>query len=84
MKKDELKKLIEKYQFAEQQVTKLDDEFGIRLWDSNKPNFYNEYNYIIFNLLEQIYGEANRILIEDYIFEQNSITFDELWNSLNE
>lgn len=84
MTKEQLKTLIDKYKFAEKQISDLDRTYGICLWNSNKPNFYNEYNYIIFNLIEDVFGEKKRILIEDVIFDQTSMTFDELWDILNE
>ena len=83
MKKDELKNLIERYQFAEQQISKLDREFGICLWNSQKSNFYNEYNYIISKLLKEIFKEKSEVL-EEYLFDQTSMTFDELYDYLNE
>lgn len=83
MTKIELKTLCDKYKFAESQISDLDRTYGICLWNSNKPNFYNEYNYIIFKLLEEIFGEQNRMLIEEYLFDQSSMTFDELWDIIN-
>lgn len=83
MTKEHLKTICDKYKFAEKQVSDLDMTYGICLWNSNKPNFYNEYNYIIFQLLEEIFGEQNRILIEEYLFDQSSMTFDELWDIIN-
>lgn len=82
MSKDELKNIIEKYREAEDDVLKLDDEFGIRIWNSEKENFYNKYNYIIFKLLENIYTPEKRELLEEYIFDQVEMTFDDLYNYL--
>lgn len=83
MNKTQFKILIDKYSKAENIVTQLDREFGINLYDSPKENFYNLYNYIIFKLFEQLYGEYGRELIEDYLFEETNITFDELCIKLN-
>lgn len=83
MKKDELKNLVERYKFAEQQISKLDHEFGICLWTSRYPNFYNEYNYIISKLFQEIYKDKSDVL-EEYLFDQTSMTFDELYDYLNE
>jgi hypothetical protein len=83
MKKDELKNLIERYQFAEKQISKLYLEFGICLWNSRNSNFYNEYNYIISKLLKTIFKEKSEVL-EEYLFDQTSMTFDELYDYLNE
>ena len=82
MNKDELKNIIEKYREIEDDVSKLDDEFGICIWNSKKENFYNKYNYIIFKLLENIYTLEKRELLEEYIFEQVEMTFDDLYNYL--
>lgn len=82
MNKDELKNIIEKYREVEKDVSKLDDEFGICIWNSRKENFYNKYNYIIFKLLENIYTPEKKELLEEYIFEQVEMTFDDLYNYL--
>lgn len=82
MSKDELKNIIEKYREVEDDVSKLDDKFGICIWNSKKENFYNKYNYIIFKLLENIYTPEKRELLEEYIFDQVEITFDDLYNYL--
>lgn len=82
MSKDELKNIIEKYKEVEDDVSKLDDKFGICIWNSKKENFYNKYNYIIFKLLENIYTPEKRELLEEYIFNQIEMTFDDLYNYL--
>lgn len=82
MNKDELKNIIEKYIEAENDVSKLDDGFGICIWNSKKENFYNKYNYIIFKLLENIYTPEKKELLEEYIFNQVEMTFDDLYDYL--
>lgn len=82
MSKDELKNIIEKYREVEKDVSKLDGEFGICIWNSKKENFYNKYNYIIFKLLENIYTPEKKELLEEYIFDQVEMTFDDLYNYL--
>lgn len=82
MNKDELKNIIEKYIEAENDISKLDDEFGICVWNSKKENFYNKYNYIIFKLLENIYTPEKKELLEEYIFDQVEMSFDDLYNYL--
>lgn len=82
MNKDELRNIIEKYIEAENDISKLDDEFGICVWSSKKENFYNKYNYIIFKLLENIYGPEKKELLEEYIFNQVEMTFDDLYDYL--
>lgn len=82
MTKKELKDIIEKYQSAESDVINLDSEFGINIWNSKNENFYNKLNYVIFKLFETIYGNKGRELIENYLFEPTNITFDELYENL--
>lgn len=83
MVKENLKKILECYERAHKSVLKLDEEYGVKIWDSKKENFYNQYNYIIFKLFEELFGEENRYLIEDYLFKQKDITFDDLYKTLN-
>ena len=83
MSKNELFEHIELYKKTEKDVTQLDDQFGIRIWDSTKPNFYNNYNLIIHHLLVSIFGEEHTQLIEEYAFDQIDMTFDELCKILN-
>ena len=83
MVKEELHKIVEKYKEAENQVYEMDSKYGVCIWNSRSENFYNKYNYIIFKLLEEIYGIEKEQLIEEYIFEQTvGMTFDELYNYL--
>lgn len=82
MDKGELKNIIEKYREVEDDVSKLDNEFGICIWNSKKENFYNKYNYIIFKLLENIYTPEKKELLEEYIFDQVEMSFDDLYNYL--
>ena len=84
MLKENLKKILDCYKKAEKSVTKLDEDYGIRIWDAKNANFYNQYNYIIFSLFQELFGEENRYLIEDYLFEQKDISFDDLYKILND
>lgn len=84
MLKENLKKILDCYKKAEKSVTKLDEDYGIRIWDAKNENFYNQYNYIIFSLFQELFGEENRYLIEDYLFEQKDISFDDLYKILND
>lgn len=83
MTRDELKQHIALYKKTEDEVFELENKFGIRIWDSKEPNFYNNYNLMIHRLLADIFGEVKSELIEDYIFEQVNISFDELCEYLN-
>ena len=84
MEKETLHNIIDKYREAENIITELDGTFGITLWNSKNENFYNKYNYVIFKLFEELFGEKKREILEEYIFEQNDMTFDELFKYLNE
>lgn len=82
MTKEELKKHIDLYKQTEQVITDLDSKYGINVWDSKYPNFYNNYNLLIHNLLQCIFGEQKTDLLEDYMFDQTDLTFDELYEAL--
>lgn len=83
MNKEQLRKHIELYKQTEKSVLELDTKFGINIWDSKKPNFYNNYNLLIHNLLVDIFGDKKVDILEEYIFEQNYLVFDELCEILN-
>lgn len=78
MTKQELLKNIELYKNTEKSIFKLDEEFGINVWNSANSNFYNNYNLIIHNLWVDIFGFKNTELLENFIFEQTNISFDRL------
>ena len=82
MTKAELKKHIDLYKETEQIITDLDDKYGIKVWDSRYPNFYNNYNLLIHNLLVEIFGDEKTELLEDYMFDQTDMTFDELYETI--
>lgn len=82
MTKENLKLLLDKYKESEQEVFDLDNKFGICIWNSKHENFYNKFNYIIFKLLEDMFTTDGASLIENYLFQQIDITFDELWECL--
>jgi hypothetical protein len=83
MNKKDLENLICKYNNVESDMSRLHFEFGINVYGSLSENFYNKYNYIIFKLFEHMFGYDGKNLIEDYIFEQTDMTFDELCEKLN-
>lgn len=82
MRKSQLKEYIDLYRETEKSITDLDDKFGIRIWDSKDSNFYNNYNLMLHKLLVIIFDEVKVDLLEDYIFEQIEMTFDELCKAL--
>lgn len=81
-KKQTLYKILNIYQDAEDTIRHLDKEFGICLYDSNTESFYHKYNYIIRKLFEQLYGNEKADLIESYVFDDTNMTFDQLYNIL--
>lgn len=82
MDKSKLKLIIDKYKSAESEISELDSKYGICIYNARNENFFNKYNDIIFRLIEDIVGYENKCLIEEYIFEQTDMTFDELCNIL--
>lgn len=82
MTKKELETIICKYNSAESDILEMDARFGICVYNSQTENFFNKYNYVIFKLFEHLFGYEGRELIEDYIFEQTDMTFDELCETL--
>lgn len=83
MTKKELENLIIKYNSAESDIIDMNARFGICVYNSEDENFYNKYNYVIFKLFKHFFGENGRELIEDYIFKETDMTFDELCEKLN-
>ena len=83
MTRDELQKHIKLYKATEDTVLELDKKYGINIWESSSPNIYNNYNLLIHNLLVDIFGDEKTDLIESYIFEQLTITFEQLCEKLN-
>ena len=81
MIKEKLQKIVDKYKEAERQVDQL-DELGVCIWNSKKENFYNKHNYIIFELFNEIYGPEKGSLVEDYIMDETTLTFDEFYDYL--
>lgn len=81
MMKETLKTIVDKYKEAERQVDQL-DELGVCIWNAKKENFYNKYNYIIFELFNEIYGPEKGSLVEDYIMDETTLTFDEFYDYL--
>lgn len=83
MTRDELQKHINLYRNTEYLVLELKNKYGIDIQNSSTPNIYNNYNLLIHNLLVSIFGDLNVDLIEEYIFNQIDISFEELCKKLN-
>ena len=82
MNRIELLNHIELYRKTEDIILELDEKYGINVWGSNNVNFYNNYNLLIHNLLVNIFGDMKTDLIEEFIWGQINITFDELCEKL--
>lgn len=83
MNKEKLKEILNLYKSTENSITKLNDEFGICLWNAKNNNFYNNYNFIIHKLFIEIFSEDKVNLIESYLFDETDMSFDELYNLIN-
>ena len=83
MNKQKFKDLIQLYINTENIIKELDTKYGIRIWDSKNPNFYNNYHLMIHNLFVEIFGGLNTDVLEDYLWEQTDISFDKLCDILN-
>lgn len=82
MSKDELAEFIKDYTKLENTIHKLEYSYGIDL-NANADSIYTQYNAIIWNLIEKIFGEDNRDDIADYIFgNSNFDTIEDLYEEL--
>lgn len=82
MSKDELAEFIKNYTKLENTFRKLEHTFGIDL-NANADSIYTQYNAIVWNLIEKIFGEDNRDDIADYVFgDSNFDTIDDLYEEL--
>jgi len=76
MTKENFKKILDRYKKADETVNKL-NALGVDIW-SKEGSIYDDFNYIIFKLMGEVFGECNNEIIEDFLFNQTNITFDEL------
>lgn len=83
MTREKLSEFIDLYRESESIILRLYLEFGIDLYSSNKPNIYNNFNLLIHELLVEICGDENTDLLEEYIFQQTTVPFDDLCKKLN-
>ena len=83
MTKQKLNELIQLYINTEKTVEELDTKYGICIWDSKNPNFYNNYHLIIHNLFVEIFGDLKTDILEEYLWAQRDISFDKLCDILN-
>lgn len=82
MSKEELEEFIKNYTKLENTFRKLEHTFGIDL-NANGDSIYTQYNSIVWNLIEKIFGEDNREDIVDYCFgDSNFDTVEDLYEEL--
>lgn len=82
MSKEELKKFIEDYTKLENTIHKLEHTYGIDL-NANADSIYTQYNAIIWDLIDRLFGSDNRDDIADYIFgDSNFDSVDDLYEEL--
>ena len=82
MSAEELEEFIKDYKKLENTFRKLEHTFGIDL-NANADSIYTQYNAIVWNLIEKIFGEDNRDDIADYVFgDSNFDTVEDLYEEL--
>ena len=82
MSKEDLKKFIDSYTKLENTVHKLEHVYGIDL-NTNADSIYTQYNAIIWDLIDKLFGSDNRDDIADYIFgDSNFDSVDDLYEEL--
>lgn len=83
--KDELEALLKEWEAVEKEVFKLDQEFGINIWDSDQETIYNRYNKMIRMFLESQFGVETADILEDWVFgydKENRPDFDSVWENV--
>ena len=82
MSAEELGEFVRDYKKLENTFRKLEHTFGIDL-NANADSIYTQYNAIVWNLIEKIFGEDNRDDIADYVFgDSNFDTVEDLYEEL--
>ncbi len=76
MTRKELKKIISNYKSAQQQITELEEKYGIRIGNLT-DGFDDLKEDIIYSLIKEIFGDKNN-LFWDYILEENKLSFEDL------
>lgn len=82
MSKGELAEFVSSYTKLENTFRKLEHTFGIDL-NASADSIYTQYNAIVWNLIEKIFGSDNRDDIADYCFgDSNFDTVEDLYEEL--
>lgn len=83
--KDDVEAILKEWRRIEDEVFKLDNEFGICLWNSDKETVYNRYNKMIKLFLEMSFGVEVADVLEDWVFgydDSDRPTFDSVWENI--
>jgi len=81
MTKEEFLLILRAYQNSEEIKERL-SVVGVDI-DSQECSYYSNVNYVIFKLIGHIFGEKNQELIEEYLFKQTDISFNDLWEIIS-
>lgn len=83
--KDDVEAILKEWMRIEDEVYKLDNEFGICLWNSDKETVYNRYNKMIRLFLEISFGVEVADVLEDWVFgydDSDRPSFDSVWENI--
>lgn len=83
--KDDVEAFLKEWRIIEDEVFKLDNEFGICLWNSDKETVYNRYNKMIKLFLEMLFGVEVADVLEDWVFgydDSDRPSFDSVWENI--
>lgn len=82
MTEEELTSFIKNYRRLEDTFRKLEHTYGIDL-NANADSIYTQYNALVWDLIEKIFGEDNRDDIADFCFgDSNLETVHDLYEEL--
>lgn len=84
--KDDVKAVLEQWKDFENDIYKLDSEYGINIWDTASENsIYSKLNLLIRNLLVITFGEDATDILEDWTFgytDEDRPSFDSVWEHI--
>lgn len=82
MTEEELAEFIKNYRHLEDTFRKLEHAYGVDL-NANADSIYTQYNALVWDLIEKIFGEDNRDDIADFCFgDSNLETVHDLYEEL--
>lgn len=84
--KEDVKTVLEQWKDFENDIYKLDSEYGINIWDTTSENsIYSKLNLLIRNLLVVTFGEEATDILEDWTFgytDDDRPSFDSVWEHI--